>query len=80
MVAEDKEMLPAEPAAETVGGEFSPVPDAATVIDDAPPPLTTILPLYDCTTVGVNFTYRPGLGHQPLASVLMWKYGPCGVE
>src|SRR5690606_32834581 len=37
-------------------GAFIPEPEAATLIDVAPPPPTAISPSYVCTAVGVNFT------------------------
>ena len=54
-VAELVVMADAAPVV-TVGTEFTPAPVAATFTALAPPPPTAILPLYDCTSVGVNFT------------------------
>lgn len=39
-----------------ISDALTPLPDAATLIDVAPPPETAIEPEYDCTSVGLNFT------------------------
>ena len=54
-VAEVVVMADATPVV-TVGTELTPAPVAAAFTAVAPPPPTAILPLYDCTNVGVNCT------------------------
>ena len=54
-VAETVVRLLAPPVV-TVGVELTPEPVAATLMDAAPPPPTTIFPLYDWTAVGMKST------------------------
>ena len=52
--ADDVVINPAGPVETVVAS--TPVPDAATEIPGAPPPETGIFPVYDCASVGENFT------------------------